>query len=131
MATPEASVWLLWEWPFLRGVYASRDDAENVADGLRAKWVKRAPFTHAVNVLVKQHQVSPARTAKPDPSRAQGPRPRTTDRPTTLRSASTHRSEYRSVSGISSANAASVGPLAASDTVSHVHRGAPAFNLGD
>lgn len=71
MATPGGSVWLLWEWPFLRGVYASRDDAEDVADALRATLVKRAPFTHAVNVLIKQQRVSPATSAKRNPSRSQ------------------------------------------------------------
>jgi len=71
MATPGGSVWLLWEWPFLRGVYASRDDAEDVADALRAKLVKRAPFTHAVNVLVKEHQVSPVTSGESNPSRAE------------------------------------------------------------
>lgn len=64
------SVWLLWEWPFLRGLYASRDDAEDVADALRAKLVKRAPFTHAVNVRVEEQPVHAATTAEPDPSRA-------------------------------------------------------------
>jgi hypothetical protein len=63
------SVWLLWEWPFLRGIYASRDDADNVADALRAKLVKRAPFTHAVNVRVDERQVHAATSAKPDPAR--------------------------------------------------------------
>ncbi|MDT0213934.1 hypothetical protein Q9R29_08540 [Rothia sp. ARF10] len=68
---PDGSVWLLWEWPFLRGLYASRDDAEDVADALRAKWVKRAPFTYAVNVWVEEQRVHTATRTEPDPARAQ------------------------------------------------------------